>query len=273
MIGTNGSLFLLKTRLLTHPRTSFHQVVMFFFAWYASVWAVARPTAGFGVKCRCFRCNKLGHETHECWGQSTPMGITKPVVKTSAAVQRPEQFQSEQSSQEWGRETSAMCSIGADTSHEATSPELQHYLDDGWLELANGRCVPYVSSVHAQSLEMRTMRKMSVVRGLIGKAVGSVLCVTGCSGVVVKQQLVEPSQFLSKWGFMWMADNTVRRVRMATVALDTPIISVLWMPCVHRTQYMTQSLATSLERELQKIPTQGGLKPMLSPGHKPNRGM
>ena len=82
--------------------------------------------------------------------------------------------------------------------------------------------MPYVSSVHAQSLEMQTMGKMPVVRGLIGKAVGSVLRDTGCSGVVLKQQLVEPSQFLSKWGFMCMADNRVWRVRMATVTLDTP---------------------------------------------------
>ena len=60
---------------------------------------------------------------------------------------------------------------------------------------------------------------MPVVRGLIGKAVGSVLRNTRCSGVVVKQQLVGPSQFLGKRGFMQMADNTVP---METVTLDTP---------------------------------------------------
>ena len=150
------------------------------------------------------------------------MDITRLVVKTSAAIRRPVQFQSEESSQKPGRETSATCLIGADASREATSPELQRYLDDGWLELANGRRVPYVSSVHAQSLEMRTMGKMPVVRGLIGKAVGSVLRDTGCSCVVAKQQLVEPSQFFDKRGFMQMADNTVLRVPMATVTLDTP---------------------------------------------------
>ena len=63
---------------------------------------------------------------------------------------------------------------------------------------------------------------MSVVRGLIAKAVGNVLRDTGCSGVVVKQQLVKPSQFLDKWGFMRVADNTVWRVPMASVPLNTP---------------------------------------------------
>ena len=72
-------------------------------------------------KRRCFRCNNLGHEAREYWGRSAPMGITKPVVKTSAAVRSPEQFQSEESRQKPGRETSATCSIGADASREATS--------------------------------------------------------------------------------------------------------------------------------------------------------
>lgn len=82
--------------------------------------------------------------------------------------------------------------------------------------------MPYVITVHAQGLEMRTMGKMPVVRGLFRKAVGSVLRDTGCSSVVVKQQPVEPNQYLNKQGFMQMADNTVRRVHMAAVTLDTP---------------------------------------------------
>ena len=49
-----------------------------------------------------------------------------------------------------------------------------------------------------QSSEIRTVGKMPVVSNLIGRAVGGILRDTGCSGVVVKQQLVKPSQFLNK---------------------------------------------------------------------------
>ena len=51
---------------------------------------------------------------------------------------------------------------------------------------------------------------------------GDVLRDTGCSGVVVKQLFVTTSQFTGKFGFMQMADNTLRRVPIATVSIDTP---------------------------------------------------
>ena len=58
--------------------------------------------------------------------------------------------------------------------------------------------MPYVSSVHAQSLEMRTMGKMPVVCGLIGKVVGSVLRDTECSSVVVKRHATSGTKSISR---------------------------------------------------------------------------
>ena len=51
---------------------------------------------------------------------------------------------------------------------------------------------------------------------------GDVLRDMGCSGVIVKQRFVTNSQYTGKFGFMQMADNTLRRVPIATVSIDTP---------------------------------------------------
>ena len=62
---------------------------------------------------------------------------------------------------------------------------------------------------------------LSVLRGKIGDSYGSILRDTGCSDVVVKQQLVNGVQYTGRYSYMQMKDDSVRRVPMATVNLDT----------------------------------------------------
>ena len=63
---------------------------------------------------------------------------------------------------------------------------------------------------------------MPVVKGRVGEKTVDVLRDTGCSGVVVKKDLVGEDQFTGDFNVMLLIDNTARKVPIAKVYVDTP---------------------------------------------------
>ena len=66
---------------------------------------------------------------------------------------------------------------------------------------------------------------MPVVKGKIGNKTVDVLRDTGCSGIVVKKELVLEGQFTGDFDCMLLIDNTVRKVPIARITVDTPYLS------------------------------------------------
>ena len=77
----------------------------------------------------------------------------------------------------------------------------------------------------ASSLWPRDHCKIPVVRGKIGTKSVDLLRDTGCSGVIVKQQYVTDDQYTGRVGLMQMVDNSVIRVPIANVEIDSPYLS------------------------------------------------
>ena len=102
--------------------------------------------------------------------------------------------------------------------------EFEESVDVGYLVLHEGRKIPIVSNA-ASPLWLRDHRKMPVVRGKIGTKSVDVLRDTGCSGVIVKQQHVTDDQHTGRVGMMQMVDNSVIRVPIANVEIDSPYLS------------------------------------------------
>ena len=48
---------------------------------------------------------------------------------------------------------------------------------------------------------------------------------TGCSCVVVKREFVSEKQLTGKVGYMLLIDNTLRRVPVAKITVDTPYLT------------------------------------------------
>ena len=87
-------------------------------------------------------------------------------------------------------ETSTLCVARPDSIHGmVTLLDLEAELIKGCLELADGRRVPFVSIVSV-GRSQAPQDAMPVLRGKIRDSYGSVLRDTGCSSVIVKQQLV-----------------------------------------------------------------------------------
>ena len=67
---------------------------------------------------------------------------------------------------------------------------------------------------------------MLVVKGKVGEKTVDVLRHTGCSGVVVKKDLVGEDQFTGDFNVMLLIDNTARKVPIARIYVDTPYLKV-----------------------------------------------
>ncbi len=67
--------------------------------------------------------------------------------------------------------------------------------------------------------------KMPFVKGRVGKKTVDVLRDTGCSGIVVKKELVLKEQYTGDFNCMLLIDNTVRKVPIAKITVDTPYLS------------------------------------------------
>ena len=65
---------------------------------------------------------------------------------------------------------------------------------------------------------------MPVVKGRVGEKTVDVLRDTGCSGVVVKKDLVGEDQFTGDFNVMLLIDNTARKMPIARVYVDTPYL-------------------------------------------------
>lgn len=65
---------------------------------------------------------------------------------------------------------------------------------------------------------------MPVVKGRVGEKSVDVLRDTGCSGIVVKKDLVSKDQFTGDFNVMLLIDNTARKVPIAKVDVDTPYL-------------------------------------------------
>ena len=63
--------------------------------------------------------------------------------------------------------------------------------------------------------------RMPVVKGKVGDTIVDTLRDTGCSGMVVRKDLVLSDQYTGKHRYMLLIDNTVRQVPIVKIHVDT----------------------------------------------------
>ena len=168
---------------------------------------------------KCFLCGKQGHEARNCRsGGRRPGGQSKdgnPVqhgqVSASCLVQPPED--------------------------KPTDEEVKACIIDDKLLLACGKKIPLLSSACVEPLT-GVRSKMPVVKGRVGEKPVNVLRDTGCSGIVVKRDLVSEGQFLGKFNVMMLIDNTARKVPSQRLMLIHLILRAKWKRSVFPMLFM-----------------------------------
>jgi len=119
-------------------------------------------------------------------------------------------------------EVSASCLVQS-SEVKPTGAEVKSGTKDEYLLLACGKKIPLVSSACVEPLA-GVRSKMPVVKGRVGEKSVDILRDTGCSGIVVKKDLVSEDQFTGEFNVMLLIDNTARKVPIAKIDVDTPYL-------------------------------------------------
>ena len=154
---------------------------------------------------KCFLCGKQGHEARNCRSGKQRSGgqnrdglpVQRGQVSAGCLVQPPEV--------------------------KPTEEEVRACIKDDKLLLASGKKIPIVSNACLEPLSGDRL-KMPVVKGRVGEKTVDVLRDTGCSGIVVKKNLVSEDQFTGDFNVMLLIDNTARKVPIARITVDTPYL-------------------------------------------------
>ena len=144
-----------------------------------------------------------GHEARNCRSNLRAGNTT---VKSNCVVQKKDRLDS------------------ATEAHGVSTGDLEESTDDGCLLLANGKKVPLISSDVIEELSVND-QCMPVSERSIGTSGILVLGDTGCSRVIVKQKFIHDTQYTGSNGLMQMIDNTVRRVPIATVHVESSYLT------------------------------------------------
>ena len=154
---------------------------------------------------RCFMCGKQGHEARNCRsGKQRSEGQNR----NGLPLQR--------------GQVSAGCLVKP-PEVKPTEEEIRACIKDDKLLLASGKKIPIVSNACLEPLSGDRL-KMPVVKGRVGEKTVDVLRDTGCSGTVVKKNLVSEDQFTGDFNVMLLIDNTARKVPIARITVDTPYL-------------------------------------------------
>ena len=175
----------------------------------------------------CFLCHKVGHVAKDCTNTSfKTAGLTtsndSPHVDESQPDNPPEptslQSQSEHSCtcQIYNPNIELSCMM------VKSPPEVESQFEKGKdsVTLPSGHSVPLMSA--ACNIDDIKIRKMPVTTGLVGNNEVTVLRDSGCSGTVIREDIVHPNQLTGKEVTCFLIDGTVRKFPTAVIDVDTP---------------------------------------------------
>ena len=145
---------------------------------------------------KCYLCGRHGHETRNC-----KSGVPKSGGQSKNGSSMPR------------NQVSAGCLVQS-SPPQATAEDIRSCIEGDQLLLACGKKIPLLSSACVQPLS-GARSKMPVVKRKKGNKTVDVLRDTGCSGIVVKKELVSKEQYTGDFNCMLLIDNTVRKVPIA----------------------------------------------------------
>ena len=119
-----------------------------------------------------------------------------------------------------------------------TEEEVRTCIKDDKLLLASSKKIPIVNNACLEPLSSDRL-KMPVVKGRVEVKTVDVLRDTGCSGIVVKNNLVSEDQFSGDFNVMLLIDNTVRKVLLQDLLLIHLISRGKWKRSVSQMPFTT----------------------------------
>ncbi|XP_061195768.1 uncharacterized protein LOC133203996 [Saccostrea echinata] len=185
---------------------------------------------------KCYRCHKPGHLAKDCYSKQSVhrhgMQHIHKIHKAAAMKNKKNNCESNPdynncSSSLQPQYASTKSAIPVNTSSEGEKPLVgsaciltdklkECCVKNGHVKLACGHILPVVGGV------CQVCDAMPVLMGYVGESYVKVLRDSGCSGIVVKLDLVKDTELTGKLQECVLIDGTVRQVEEAVIDIDTP---------------------------------------------------
>ena len=188
-----------------------------------------RPTLSQTPQVRtCFICHKKGHIARDCYHRAKPPVKASSMVELEDAERKGDKATVTSSSS--GGECTGLtgktvccCTCHKPESQETVAFMVSHSLenccrDDDHVTLRCGHQLPIMSA----ACRDRKLSRMPVCEGLVGDQKVSVLRDSGCSGVVIRKELISSDSLTGEDRVCVLIDGTIRKVPVATVVINTP---------------------------------------------------
>ena len=177
---------------------------------------------------RCLRCGNIGHYARECRLQRAADGTGRKNV--SAAAVEPCEEDGVSSDVRVATACTSPVEFGIGPTpcrsptpvESASSGHATRSVAEDHSPLVCREKMPVVSGSCVPKLEHKGL---PVKSGYVGSTLVEVLRDTGCSGIVVKKRLVKDSQYTGEYASITLVDNSVRRVPIALISVDTPYLT------------------------------------------------
>ena len=171
-----------------------------------------------------YQCGKIGYEKKFC--RNTP----RPQAAPRGGGNTP-------------RPTSQPYRIGCAAQVGRLSDEARAK-DEEYLELKSGEKIKVVRNGACLSNENR--KCMPLATGKVGENEVEIIRGTGCSGIIVRRQLVKKDDFTGSMALVMAIDRTLKEAPIAVIKVDTPYNTGVTQAFVCETPCLTWSLETFL---------------------------
>ena len=168
---------------------------------------------GHGPRFYCFKCGAMIHEAHECKtalqrsqpgsraGGRGPGGNPNQAQRVACAMRVPRR---------------------SDEREDGLRMETLELKSEEMIKVLNGACMAEIKD------------NLPVLSGKVGGKKVEVLRDTGCSGVIIRRELVDETDFTGEMGHIMTVDRTIKRAPKAKVEVDTSFyVETVEALCLH----------------------------------------
>lgn len=165
----------------------------------------------------CFLCGRKGHMAKYC------RSFDKPSQKTAAGLREENgSTLSTPENSETTRTCTCSCARTQPTCFITVLKDVEADFDDMLVKGNDGTEYPVCHMRCKQPIPMCTCHGLPTAKAELNGHPVVVMRDTGCSGVVVRSEFVNPDQYTGQNRLCLLVDGTVRKVPVAEVSIDTP---------------------------------------------------